>query len=51
MNLNKLVAINSLNANHNIMRGLEEKGETNRVLYLILKSECERIMKRYPSLR
>lgn len=46
-NLNKLVAINSLNANRNIMAGLEKSS----VLYLILSRECERIMKRYPSLR
>jgi hypothetical protein len=45
--LNKLVAINSLNANRNIMATLE-KGS---VLYLTLSRECEQILKRYPSLR
>jgi hypothetical protein len=49
--LNKLVASNSLNANRNLMRQLEESGETNRVLYYTLRTECERIVKRYPSLR
>lgn len=46
-NVNKLVAINSLNANRNIMEGIEKSS----VLYLTLSRECERIMKRYPSLR
>lgn len=49
-NLNKLVASNTLSANHNIMRQLEEKGEKNSVLWFSLRSECERIVKRYPSL-
>ena len=47
VNLNKLVASNSLNANRNIMANLE-KGS---VLYLTLSRECEDILKRYPSLR
>ena len=50
-NLEKLVASNVLNGNRNIMHQMEEKGETSRVLYITLKSECERIVKRYPSLR
>ena len=45
--LDKLVASNSLNANRNIMANLE-KGS---LLYLTLSKECERIVKRYPSLR
>jgi hypothetical protein len=45
--LDKLVASNSLSANRNIMATLE-KGS---VLYLTLSRECERIIKRYPSLR
>lgn len=44
--LDKLVASNTLNANHNIMHNLEK----NSVLYISLKRECERIIKRYPSL-
>lgn len=45
--LNKLVASNSLNANRNIMSGLQK----NSILYQTLSRECERIVKRYPSLR
>jgi len=45
--LDKLVASNSLNANRNIMANLEKSS----MLYLTLSRECERIMKRYPSLR
>ena len=44
--LDKMVASNTLNANHNIMHNLEK----NSVLYISLKRECERIVKRYPSL-
>jgi len=47
---NRMVASNVLNGNRNIMREMECKGETNRVLYFTLKRECERIVKRYPSL-
>ena len=47
VNLNKLVASNTLNANHNIMSGLEKSS----VLYITLQMDCERIIKRYPSLR
>ena len=50
MNLNKLVASNALNANHNLMRQLEEKGEKFSVQWFCLKNECDRITKRYPSL-
>ena len=50
MNLNRLVASNALNANHNIMRQLEEKGEKFSVQWFCLKNECDRITKRYPSL-
>jgi hypothetical protein len=42
----KLVAINSLIAAQNIMRGLRE-GSTH---WLVLKHECDAIVKRYPSL-
>lgn len=45
--LDKLAASNILNANHNIMASCKE---SNPVLYLILKRECDRITKRYPSL-
>ncbi len=45
--LDKLVASNILNANHNIMAASKE---SNPVLYLTLKWECDRIIKRYPSL-
>ena len=51
MNLNKLVAINTLNANLGIMQSMKEKGEQNSVLFVLLNRECERIVKRYPSLR
>lgn len=51
VNLNKLVAINTLNANHNIMASLGANGDKNRVLYLTLQRECNEIKKRYPSLR
>ena len=50
VNLNKLVASNALNANHNIMRQLEEKGEKNSFQYICLANECALIVKRYPSL-
>ena len=50
MNLNKLVASNALNAYHNNMLELEEKGEKFSVQWLCLKNECDRITKRYPSL-
>ena len=50
-NFDKMVASNTLNANHNIMRQLEEKGEKGSVQYILLSRECERIVKRYPSLR
>ena len=46
-----MVAVNTWNANHNIMRDLESKGETNTFLYISLKQEQERLEKRYPSLR
>ena len=46
-----MVAVNTWNANHNIMRDLESKGETNTILYISLKQEQERLEKRYPSLR
>lgn len=46
-----MVAVNTWNANHNIMRDLESKGETNTILYISLKQEKERLEKRYPSLR
>lgn len=45
--LNKLVASNTLNANRALMESVKE---TNRVLWYRLKSECDRIIKRYPSL-
>ena len=48
---NKMVAVNTWNANHNIMRDLESKGETNTILYISLKQEQKRLEKRYPSLR
>ena len=48
---NKMVAVNTWNANHNIMRDLESKGETNTIMYISLKREQERLEKRYPSLR
>jgi len=44
--LNKLVAINTFNANNNIIATT-----TNNVLKLCLQAENERLMKRYPSLR
>ena len=44
--LDKLVASNTLNANHNIMSSLDK----NSVQYICLQMECERIIKRYPSL-
>jgi len=47
---NKMVASNALNANRMILSDLERNGETNRVLYITLKRECEQIVKRYPSL-
>ena len=47
----KMVAINTLNANLGIMQSMKEKGEQNSVLYILLHRECERIVKRYPSLR
>lgn len=45
--LDKLVASNTLNANHNLMESCKE---SNPVMYLTLKWECDRIKKRYPSL-
>lgn len=48
---NKMVASNTLNANLNIMQSLREKGEQNSVLFVLLYKECQRIVKRYPSLR
>ena len=51
MSLNKLVAVNSYNANSNLMYELERKGEKDSVQYLCLKNENERLEKRYPSLR
>ena len=45
--LDKLVASNTLNANHNIMSSLDK----NSVQYICLQMECDRIVKRYPSLR
>jgi hypothetical protein len=51
MNLDKLVAANTLSANLGIMQSMKEKGEQNSVLYLLLHRECEKIVKRYPSLR
>jgi len=47
----KMVATNTLNANLGIMQSMKEKGEQNSVLFLLLFRECERICKRYPSLR
>ena len=47
----KMVAANTLRANHNLMYQMKEKGEQNSVLYILLHRECERIVKRYPSLR
>jgi hypothetical protein len=49
--LNKLVAENTLNANLGIMQQMKEKGEQNSVLFIMLYRECQRIVKRYPSLR
>ena len=49
--LDKLVASNTLNANLGIMQSMKEKGETNSLLFILLHRECERIVKRYPSLR
>lgn len=48
---NKMVAANTLNANLNIMQQMKENGEQNSVLFILLHRECERIVKRYPSLR
>ena len=48
--LDKMVASNTLRANQNLMRQLEENGEKISVLWFTLKAECDRIMKRYPSL-
>ena len=48
--LDKMVASNTLRANQNLMRQLEEKGEKISVLWFTLKAECDRITKRYPSL-
>lgn len=45
--LNKLVASNTLSANRALMESVKE---TNRVLWYTLKWECDRIIKRYPSL-
>jgi hypothetical protein len=47
---NKMVASNTLNANRMLLSDLERDGETNRILYITLKRECERIVKRYPGL-
>lgn len=49
--LNKLVASNTLNANLGIMQQMKEKGEQNSFLFILLYRECQRIVKRYPSLR
>ena len=49
--LDKLVASNTLSANLGIMQSMKEKGEQNSVLYILLHRECEKIVKRYPSLR
>lgn len=46
MNLDKLVASNTLNANRNIMVNLTRQDVSWWVLY----NECEEIIKRYPSL-
>lgn len=48
---NKMVAANTLSANLGIMQSMKEKGEQNSVLFILLLRECERIVKRYPSLR
>ena len=45
--LDKLVASNTLNANQNLMEACKE---SNPVMYLTLKWECDHIKKRYPSL-
>lgn len=45
--LDKLVASNTMNANRNLMATCRE---SNYVMYLTLKWECDRIIKRYPSL-
>lgn len=45
--LDKLIASNTLNANRNLMATCRE---SNYVMYLTLKRECDRILKRYPSL-
>ena len=47
----KLVAANTLSANLGIMQSMKEKGDTSSVLFILLNRECERIVKRYPSLR
>lgn len=49
--LDKLVADNVLRANHNIMYELAESGEKDSYRYKMLEKDCERIEKRYPSLR
>lgn len=49
--INKMVAINTLNANRNLMSQLGDNGSKNRVLWLTLKRECNEILKRFPSLR
>lgn len=48
--LDLLVASNALSANRNLISQLEEKGETDRVLYYTLKSECRKILANFPSL-
>lgn len=45
--LDKLVASNTLNAIQNLMEACKE---SNPVMYLTLKRECDRIKKRYPPL-
>lgn len=47
---NKMVALNTLSANRSIMHSIEEKGRKT-VLWFTLKSECEAIIKKYPSLK
>ena len=48
---NKMVAANTLRGNLNLMQQMKEKGEQNSVLFILLNRECEKIVKRYPSLR
>ena len=48
---NKMVASNTLSANLGIMQSLREKGKQNSMLFTLLYRECQRIVRRYPSLR